>query len=780
MKKLLSNDKKQYVLLKTLEKKVAWFSTWMIHHANFIRDKNVAVKVGGHQASSASVVSILVLLYFKILDSYDRVAVKPHASPVYHSIQYLLGKQTKDNLHNFRNFGGAQAYPSRTKDQDDVDFSTGSVGLGGAMTIFASLIQDYIHDHGLAKKNIPKGRMVALFGDAELDEGNVYEALLEGAKHNIRNCWWIIDYNRQSLDAIVSDRLFEKIIDLFKLMNWRVITLKYGKEQMKLNQIPEGDKILKWINDCPNELFSALTFKGGDAWRAAILSDLGENKGVKAILKSYNDENLQALMTNLAGHDLISLDEAFMEASKDDIPTCFICYTIKGYGLPLAGHKDNHSGLINIPQFTKYQKSMNIKKGFEWEKLEGTDLTKIEFDDFILNNSFNKTIKRKFKDKNINQEKIVFEYEKDNLKISTQEAFGKVLNDLGKKNSEFSSRLLTTSPDVTVSTNLGGWVNQKEIYDRLLKKDTFKEQKVLSAQKWNFSPSGQHIELGIAENNLFLLLAAAGISDLLFGVKLIPIGTIYDTFIARGLDALNYATYVEGKFLLVGTPSGVSLSPEGGAHQSISTPLIGIGQPGIIYMEPSFADELVIMMDWAFRSILKEKGESVYLRLSTKKINQKRREINSSLEKDIIKGAYWYIPPPPRLDLIIAYTGVVVTEVIECIEQINEDGVEVGIISITSPDMLYRNWKSVSTGNEAKLSHIEEVLKGIPKNIPIITILDGHPASLSWIGSVFGHKVYALGTDKFGQSSNIEDIYEYMEISASAIMNCIAKALFYK
>src|SRR5881628_2906975 len=168
----------------------------MIHNANHLRE-DAGLKVGGHQASSASMATIMTALYFAVLRPQDRVAVKPHASPIFHAIQYLLGKQSLDNLQNFRGFKGAQSYPSRTKDADDVDFSTGSVGLGVAMTAFASLAQDYLAARGAVKPE-KMGRMISLLGDAELDEGNIYEALIEACKHDIRNTWWIVDYNRQS------------------------------------------------------------------------------------------------------------------------------------------------------------------------------------------------------------------------------------------------------------------------------------------------------------------------------------------------------------------------------------------------------------------------------------------------------------------------------------------------------------------------------------------------------------------------------------------------------
>tara|TARA_E500000178_G_C17011605_1_gene750845 strand:+ start:277 stop:2589 length:2313 start_codon:yes stop_codon:yes gene_type:complete len=753
-----------------IEKKVSWLSNYIIHYANNVRKKNDDLKVGGHQASCASVVSILIVLYFKVLKKYDRIAIKPHASPVFHAIQYLLGNQTVNNLKNFRKLNGAQAYPSKTKDFCDVDFSTGSVGLGGAMTIFSSFTQDFLNENKLLK--IPQSKMIAIFGDAELDEGNIYEALLEGAKHNLRNCWWIVDYNRQSLDGIVHERLFEKIISLFKLMDWNVEILKYGEKLNSLKNLKEGRKLLKWIDDCPNDLFSALTFQGGAEWRKTLLEEFKNEKNVISLLEGFNDKDLQELMTNLAGHDAESLEEVFFKHINSDKPTCFICYTVKGFGLPLAGHKDNHSGIMNLKQFNDYQKKMGIRKGKEWDKVEGLNLNISDFNAIINSNPLSK-IKREL-DENILKVmplNITF-----NNFTSTQECFGKIMNEIGKMDNDFSKRIVTTSPDVTVSTNLGGWVNQKNIFNTNLKSDIFREKKVSSAQKWKYLPNGQHIELGIAENNLFLLLASLGISDKLFGKRLLPIGTIYDTFIGRGLDALNYATYVDSRFILIGTPSGITLSHEGGAHQSIITPNIGISQPNLIYYEPSYADEFNFLFFWALNFIQNKEGSSIYFRLSTKKLLQPNRKIDKLLQKDLINGCYWLKEPKSLNSIIIICTGVMIAEVEKSLEEIYHDEIDIGLLIAISPDKLYKDWeKSKYSGN---ISQIENKLKPFSnKTTGIITIIDGHSSSLSWIGGVLGHKIFPMGVNKFGKSGDLEEVYKYTNIDFKSIIDRLAKLL---
>ena len=778
----ISNSKKisdiDLKTLKDVEKKISWLSAWMIHNANNIRPSMDGIKVGGHQASSASIISIMVALYFKILNSEDRVAVKPHAAPVFHSIQYLLGNQTLDKLEKFRAFGGAQSYPSRTKDTDDVDYSTGSVGLGGAITIFGSLIQDYVAQHNLVSKNFRHGKMVALLGDAELDEGNIYEALLEGAKQNVRNCWWVIDYNRQSLDAVVADKLHLKIDELFASMGWRVITLKYGKKLQSLSKIKGGNEILNWIDNCPNDLYSALSYMGSKGWREHLNIDLKNNKDSINIIKSLSDEELNETMSNLAGNDVEAVLEAFIEADNDDIPTCFIAYTIKGFGLPLAGHKDNHAGLMNNEQMKSYKNHLNIKNGQEWDYYSGLDSSEDIIKDFLSKNSFYKGQKRLFRDQEINVPNKL--HYKNSQSSNTQEVFGRILNEIGKNESDLSKRIVTFSPDVTVSTSLGGWVNQKQIYNREHKEDIFHNEKVVAAQKWHASPNGQHFELGIAENNLFLALGAAGLSDKMFGASLIPIGTIYDTFISRGLDALNYAVYQDSRFLLVATPSGISLGPEGGAHQSIITPLIGIGQPNLLMFEPTYADELEVILRYTFSHMQRPEGSSVYIRLSTRNIPQITREINKSLEGEILSGGYWLEKPKNKSNITIVFSGVMAPEVLEAIEILKEDMLDVSVLSITSADRLYKNWKEAqkqrSMGNKI-LSRIEELFLDTLSESVIVTLIDAHSSSLTWIGGAVGKKTVSLGVDEFGQSGNLQDLYNHYDIDADAIVDACAQAL---
>jgi pyruvate dehydrogenase E1 component len=756
--------------LRELERKVLWLSSWMIHNANHLRDKRDGLKVGGHQASSASVVTLMTALYFHVLRPEDRVAVKPHASPVFHAIQYLLGHQSREKLERFRALGGAQSYPSRTKDADDVDFSTGSVGLGVAMTIFAALVQDYVRMKKLVPEGEQPGRMIAIVGDAEFDEGNVFEAMLEGWKHDVRNVWWVIDYNRQSLDNVVSDRLFARIDGVFESMGWNVVTLKYGKLLEAAFHEPGGEQLRKWIDDCPNSLYSALTYKGGAAWREHLLRDLGDVAGIRALLDRHDDAALQRLMTNLAGHDMETVLEAFEDASASDVPTCFIAYTVKGFGLPFAGHKDNHAGLMSVEQMAAFKTSSRVADGREWDRFAGLDMSIAELERFLAGVPFARRFPRRHETQQLPLPEN-FPMPRAE-KMSTQEGFGRILYDLAAGDTPLASRLVTTSPDVTISTNLGGWVNRRGIFDRRDRKDVFKEEKVVSAQLWAMGQHGQHIELGIAEHNLFLALAALGLSAPIFGARLLPIGTLYDPFINRGLDALNYACYQDARFMVVATPSGLTLAPEGGAHQSINTPLVGMGQAGLTYFEPAFVDELSTVMAWSLRHMQAEEGGSVYLRLSTRPLAQPQRALSADLAAQIVAGAYWLREPAPGAELAIAYAGAVAPEAIEAHAQILEDIPGAGLLAVTSPDRLHEGWRAAMGQKEP--SHVEQLLARLSPGAGIVTVIDGHPATLSWLGAVRRHRVRALGVDRFGQSGDIQDLYKLYGLDVDAILDVAA------
>lgn len=760
--------------LEALDARLRWLSSWTVHNANHIRPKRDGLKVGGHQASCASMTAIMSALYFHALRPQDKVAVKPHAGPLLQAIHYMLGNQSLDQLQRFRALGGAQSYPSRTKDKIPVDFSTGSVGLGVAITAFSSLVQDYLIAHGkLAEADA--GRMIALMGDAELDEGNIYECLIEGYKHDIRNCWWVVDYNRQSLDSTTADRMFRRFDDIFETCGWRVITLKHGKLQRAAFERPGGKSIAEWIDNCPNAEFAALTYQGGAAWRERLTADIGGRPNVKKLLDSFDDDALAALMTNLGGHCIESLIDAF-DSAQDERPTLFIAYTVKGYGLPLAGHKDNHSGMMNPTQIEQLRTSMGIAEGAEWEPFGGLgDNQAARLKAFVDQSPLaGKAAEPVAPAIPVPARLPVPRGDAQ----STQAAFGNVLLDLAKSDEPLANHIVTTAPDVTQTTNLGAFVNQRGLFRRAEMADVFRAANIPSAQRWAGHAAGQHVELGIAENNFFLALTSLGLAAPHFGTRLIPVGTVYDPFISRGLDALNYGCYSDARFLLVGTPAGLTLGPEGGAHQSINTPLIGMGQPNLAYFEPAWADEVALMMRWAFDYMQQPDGSSVYLRLTTRVIPQIERK-NDSWEADALKGAYWLHKPAGNAEAAIAFTGAIAPEVLDAWAQLAEDIPGLGLLNVTSPDLLHRDWSARRaarwTSSKAPPSHVETLLSDLAPGAGLVTVIDGSPGALSWLGGVKGMRVSPLGIDRFGQTGDLPDLYRTYRLDADAIIDAAAE-----
>ena len=565
--------------------------------------------------------------------------------------------------------------------------------------------------------------------------------------------------------------MFERFDEIFRSCGWRVVELRYGK---RLKAALDGNPKLKaWFETLSNAELSALHYQGGAAWRSRIEADVA--KAAAPFLKQYDDAALAALFTDLGGHCMESLVEAF-DAAQDDVPTLFVAWTIKGFGLPFAGHKDNHSGLMNPTQLAALRDAMGVPEGREWEPLESVGGNARSGVEALLDRA---RIAREKRPRNFGTVSIPALPAPAGEEQSTQAAFGRILLDLSKAGGPLADRVVTTSPDVTVSTNLGAWVNQRGLFRRSAMADVFAQAKIASAQKWVADNNGQHIELGIAESNLFLMLAAAGLSGDLFGQRLFPIGTLYDPFIARGLDSLNYACYQDARFLLVATPSGITLGPEGGAHQSINPPLIALGQPGLRHYEPAFADELAAMMEEAFRLIDDSEGESTYLRLSTRLIAQVERP-DESWRKGALAGAYWLREPQADAEAAIVAMGAVMPEALAAWDELREDIPGLGLLAVTSPDLLHRGWmrsQSARWKGERTPSHVERLLSKLSRTAGLVTIADAAPAPLSWLGGVSGQRVAPLGVDKFGQTGSLAELYAAYRLDGSAITEAVAELL---
>ena len=417
---------------------------------------------------------------------------------------------------------------------------------------------------------------------------------------------------------------------------------------------------------------------------------------MRAIIDPLSDDELAALMTNLGGHDIETLIETFRAAAADgDQPTCFIAYTIKGMGLPFAGHKDNHAGLMSKEQMEGFRTAMGIRPGHEWDRFEGLDCAPAELEALLAACPFAEKLTpegRLLSAPIVPVPATLPVARVAGRKASTQVGFGDMLAEIGRGQGELKAlaeHILTTSPDVAVSTSLGPWVNRRGVFDRHTRNDVFRDAKLASAQRWGMSPKGQHVELGIAEQNLFLLLGAAGLAPGMTGARLLPVGTVYDPFVNRGLDALIYACYQDARFLLVSTPSGLTLAPEGGQHQSINTPLIGMAADRLASFEPAYVDELAILLRHAFVHMQAADGSAVWLRLSTRQLPQPDRLVDPAA---VIAGAHWVVPPADGARIAIAYQGPVAIEAEAAFAELVAEEPGAGLLAITSPDRLHAGW----------------------------------------------------------------------------------------
>ena len=777
-------------VLDHIQDRVLWLSTRMIDFANNDRPNLDGIKVGGHQASSASLVTVLTSLYFNYLDSEDRISIKPHASPVFHSIQYLLGNLEESYLRTLREAGGLQSYPSRTKDPDTVDFSTGSVGLGAVAPLFAAVARQYVDSHFGPR---PKSRFISVIGDAELDEGNIWEALADPATANLGNVMWIVDFNRQSLDRIIPGVRIAQWRAQFEAAGWHVKEVKYGSKLKKVFE-DSGSKTFKvWFDEIPNEQYQSLF--GLTAQEARIRFLEGSPDGVSQFLEKYKDEQLFEILTDLGGHDISSLLEAFNDCDEvEDKPSVVFAYTIKGWHLPIAGDKRNHSAQISKKQIDELRNLVGLSEVNEWSKFEPGSA------EDALCVSRGESLKRV-----PNRAEIAAEFPHATGIApkgfsSSQEVFGRVLTEISR-NEAIRPYLVTTAPDVATSTNLGGFINRHGIFN----KDVKREWNDNSIQKWIESPKGQHIELGISEMNLFTLLGQLGISGDISDQPLIPIGTVYDPFVLRGLDAFIYSVYSGAKFIVAGTPSGVTLAPEGGAHQSTITPSVGVELPGVVLMEPAFGQSLDWLLCDALAHVAGAKKNTVpdlrpdelafYFRLTTRSIDQqpfydaKQRIGEATLRSQVLAGAYKLVDGRVALTkqddylapvVFLACSGAVIPEVLAAAKQLAEEGVIAHVIDITSLGRVIGSWqRTLKQGiRTASTPSLPGVLRTtFTEKAPIVSIHDGSSHAMAWLGSALGMPQVAMGVDSFGQSGNIPDLYAMNDLNSESIVNGALAAL---
>jgi pyruvate dehydrogenase E1 component len=742
--------------LDSIQRRVLWLAAAIVHHANRVRPNPSGVKVGGHQASSASMVSLMTALYFAHLEAPDRVSVKPHASPVLHAINYLLGRLDRKYLTTLRQMGGLQSYPSRTKDPDPVDFSTGSVGLGATAPIWSAISHRYVAGHF----DVPRGgRQIALIGDAELDEGACWEAIVDPMVPNLGELLWVVDLNRQSLDRVVPDIAATRLVHMFEAAGWGTITVKYGRRLQELFTRPGGEALRERIDRMPNEEYQRLLRHPAKELRERLP---GGDAGLAGLVKDLDDADLAAAFRDLGGHDLQGLLDAYRQADEQrDRPTVVFAYTIKGWSLPTEGHPANHSALLTVPQFRELAQRLGADADDPWATFP-EDAPEAELARAAAARLGGSSREKFHQDPPPVPESLGRDHAGG--RESTQQAFGRFFVDLVREAPDVARRVVTVSPDVGTSTNLGGWINKVGIWSIGERIDWFADDTDTLVQ-WRQSDHGQHIELGIAEVNLVSLLGELGATWSREGQPLLPVGTIYDPFVSRALEPWSFGIYGGGQSILVGTPSGVTLGPEGGAHQSVTTPSIGIEQPGVTTWEPAFGQDF----EWTFLHALgrlgRADGDSAYFRLSTRPIDQSLAGAHD--RSQVLRGAY-RLRAPEGAEVAIAVMGALVPEACAAADLLErEAGVKADVICVTSADLLYRALRARSGFGEADDSILDEVF---PQPLPLVTLLDGHPHTLAFLGGVRTVPVTSLGVERFGQSGDVAELYAHHEIDAESVL----------
>jgi len=747
--------------LAEIERRVLWLSTAIVHYANRVRPNPDGMKVGGHQASSSSIVSIMVALWFGHLGPEDRVSVKPHASPVLHAINYLLGELDQSYLPTLRALAGLQSYPSRVKDPDPVDYSTGSVGIGATAPVWGAVARRYLNS-GIGA--VGTGRQYSLLGDAELDEGAVWEAIADPGVAELGEVVWVVDMNRQSLDRVVPGIAADRLRGMFAAAGWQVITLKYGHLLEELFARPGGEALRRRIDEMPNPEYQRLLRCSADELRSRLP---GGDESIAALIADLDDAALARAIRNLGGHDLGALDAAF-RAIADDRPTVILAYTIKGYGLPIEGHPQNHSALLTDEQIAELAAALGTDPGQPWSRSAETSPAG------QMCAQTARRLRRPDLPSHTPPEVPADFGRTPTGTATTQAALGRALLDLTRVAPEVARRVVTVSPDVSSSTNLGGWVNKVGVWAAHERTDWFADD-AETILHWRERPTGQHIELGIAETNLVGLLGELGATWSRWGQPLFPIGVLYDPFVERALEPWSFGIYAGGQSILVGTPSGVSLAPEGGAHQSITTPSIGIEQPGCIAYEPAFA----IDTEWCLLACLarlgRPGGSSAYLRLSTRPVSQKLAAVPADpavrerRRRHAVAGAY-RIRQPDNPQVTIAAMGAVVPEALAAAERLDEIGVPADVVCVTSPGLLFRALRA-RQGQEQGEAWILGQAFPADRAAPLVTVLDGHPHTLAFLATINRVPHTALGVTQFGQSGTAEELYRHHGIHADSIIH---------
>ncbi len=866
----------------------------MINIANHRADKEKGdPKVGGHPAASSSALHILGALHMYVKSGFDHMAVKPHASPADHSYNYLLNlflehdhskmnaEKAEQAMHGLRAFSKNsdepvfQSYHSAFDSDHHNFFPSGTVGIPPVNAGYLALAYRYAAEHGY---EVPKNaHFWALIGDSEFREGSLYEAMPDFAERELGNLTWIVDYNRQSLDGhrITNKKIMDgtddhRIERTATANGWHVVQVRHGSLRKKLFKQKNGDLYQKFLeNDIEDfELQALLLVKDPKELRKAILKyqPTGKSQQLKTFLSDISDTDLYKSFRDLGGHDLESLIVA-MEETKNikDKPSLIVAHTVKGWGLKNAAAPGNHSSLPSEEEVTALREGQKIAadqlfQQFDPKSHEGQylkDRGASLYNDMLA--------QYKLKDKNKAQFLKTFSEAGDfpksldiNFKMAnyphTQWMLGQLTAKLTRiantDNKQLkptqkelaaselvlkipSELLVSMAPDVGTSTNLNPAMDGK-VFSANKTEDFEIEMHVKDSKMPDLVPgednSDRFLRFEIAEGNVTSCMGSFGQMRDLLGIPIMPLMTVYDFFVKRAHDQFFYNLYWKSSFILVGTPAGVTLSPEGAQHGWKSDFQI----PNQVTWEPFFCQEL----DWIFCHALKkhfyfdnEGHTGTFIRGSTRGIDQKeflgrlkkhksyKQNINGHLltlndqtfenmsdedildrvRSDVLNGGYYLVDyrgyegyePGDNVVNIFAM-GSLGTEALKASDELLTRGIFANVIMVTSPDLLLGNNAHENEYNHLK-QHLSinsnlylrpnanpsqpEVVTMAGRRIPIVSVHDGEPGLLDNIGSVIGVRHESLAVRKHSKCGKPSDVYKYHHIDADSVIEACGKVL---
>ncbi len=825
-------------------------------------------KVGGHPAACASSKHILAAIHLVLKGPEDYMANKPHVSPMDHGLNYLMktfreadgtpmsAERSELAMRHLRHYSHEgepvfQSYHAEADPDGYRFFPSGSVGIPPVNALYTALGYQLAEDHGIDTGEKPT--FWCLMGDSEFREGSLMEAMPDAGERSLGRLVWVVDYNRQNLDGtrVINEKAMggtdaDRIVKIAEANGWSAIKLKHGKKREKAFATPGGEELKRVLDEELTDFeFQALL---GAKDPKVTRKSLGEKSDKLAKwLKKYSDEEVQEIFFNVGGHDLESLVEVLSQGkASENRPTLIVAYTIKGHGLECAALSGNHSMLPEDEEL----KAIAAAYEMDYENPFRSPVSGGEAEAYLkkrgeeLNAGLTRVReaaearKAEWLDKMSKLDWPV-DFDITALKMSpvahTQWMWGQIAAKLdrlargerkadGKTNPtedvwrEVAPLFLTMAPDVGSSTNTSPNMNGK-LYGDIGMEDFEKTYNTKDDKAPDIVPHADkrsgHLRFEIAEGNCMSAAGSFGKFWYFTGIPFYPAMTIYDFFIKRALDQFYYNVYWHSSFATIGTPSGITLAPEGAQHSWKSD----IQMPNVINWEPCYAKEL----EWILAATLKnhfthdaKDREAALFRLVTKGMIQKDfadrlktqkrfegvedAEMFETIRKDVLAGGYALVhyegyedyTPGDNVVNVFAMSALV-AEALKASDLLREKGIYANVYVVTSTDLLLGNYaylngyEHLKTGlavtgelfltKNAEVKNQGEWASIQGARVPVVSVHDGEPGLLDNIGSVVGTKQICLAVRKTSKSGTTADIFHLHGLDAEGVLDGCMRAL---